>query len=298
MSTENNNTPIPAKKTIMQVKKEQVKDVISDIISNSTHYKSDYNPANALNGAWLHLSMTLDKDGKNAIETCSSKSMMESILVMLDAELNVLRKQCYLIPYAGKLECQISTFGKEVIVRRAGVINVVANAIYEKDEFAFEIDNSTGIKNIMSHKQTLESIGDGTKIKGAYVKLFWKDGRIETTIMSKEQILKSWNQRKGNGLTPAHQNFTDEMAIKTVKNRAFKPIVNSMTDKSSDMVSGDDDNIEDAPPSNSEIKGKANSEAIDFDEHEEMPTAAIAEPKKPEEAEEERESATAEPSFA
>ena len=254
---------MPAKKTIMD-RQNHVKDRILEIIQQNEaeggHYPKDYSAANALNGAWLYLTMAKDKDGKPVLEVCSPESVMKALLKMLSNGLSVIKDQCYLIAYAGELSCDISYHGKELMAKRAGVLSVVASAIYEKDEFSFEVDNEKGTKRILEHKQTLESIGDGTKIKGAYAVVKFDDGRVETTIMTKEQIHKAWNQRKGKDLTPAHQNFADEMACKTVRNRALKHVIKTSDD--SNMVSM----VKNSPQAISHQE--ANSESLDFEEAE------------------------------
>lgn len=237
MSEQTQNTQAPAKKSIMD-KQNEVKSRIMEIIQQNEaeggHYPADYSAANALNGAWLYLTMAKDKDNNPVLQVCSPESVMKSLLKMLSNGLSVLKDQCYLIPYNGELSCDISTFGKELMAKRAGLLHIHSAAIYEKDDFAFEVDNETGLKKVIKHKQSLETIGDGTKIKGAYAVAKYADGRVETTIMTKEQIHAAWNQRKGNGLTAAHQKFTDEMARKTVQNRALKHVIKTSND--SNMV--------------------------------------------------------------
>jgi len=295
MSQDNNQTPVKAPKTVMQ-KQDDVKQRLLELISESQNkgeVPRNYSPNNALNSAWLYLMELRDKDGKSALETCSTVSVMTSLMKMLQYGLSVTKQQCYLIPYAGKLSCDISYHGKELIAKRdGGVVSVTASAIYEGDEFAFEVDSETGGKKITNHKQTLESIGNGTKIKGAYAVVSFEEGRKETTIMTKDQILMAWNQRQGQGLTPAHQKFTDEMACKTVRNRALKNAIGSSDDSSMMEEGNDTPKVSEAAQA---VKQKANAERFDFDEHEEISSKQTAEPK----AEPKAEAVQAEsPSFA
>lgn len=257
--------------------KGQVMTFIDDTMQGNTQiFPKNYNPRAALMSAWLYLKELVDKDGNPALEVCSPASVQQALLKMLTNGLSVTKTQCYFIPYAGKLDCSISYHGKELIAKRAGgVSKVFSSAIYEGDEFAFEVDNETGLKKITKHTQTLESIGDGTKIKGAYAIVDFEDGRREVTIMTKAQILNAWNQRKGNGLTPAHTKFTDEMASKTVRNRALKHAANT----SDDAHLFNDDHEEERPEGiQAEIKTKANSETLDFDDHEDV-TPILEQPK-------------------
>ena len=56
-----------------------------------------------------------------------------------------------------------------------------------------------------------------------------KDGTVKTEVMTIKQIKTAWKQgygykENGNGV---HQKFTDQMAMKTVKNRLLKAINNT-----------------------------------------------------------------------
>ena len=292
MSTENQTPATDSKKTMVQ-RQEAVKQKVLEIIRETEktgegQFPKNYSPINALNSAWLILSEAVDKDNNPVLQVCSPASVGQSLLKMLTNGLSVAKDQCYFIAYGGKLECSISYHGKELMAKRAGgVVNVTASAIYEGDEFAFEVDNETGIKKIKKHEMTLDSIGDGTKIKGAYAVVDYEDGKREVTIMTKSQILMAWNQRKGNGLTPAHQKFTDEMACKTVRNRALKHAAST----SDDAHLFDDDERQE-PKESSEVKTPVPAESFDFDEHEEV-ASAIAEPETPEPAKPEAKKASA-----
>jgi recombination protein RecT len=83
--------------------------------------------------------------------------------------------------------------------------------------------------HVIKHIQSLKNI-DTTKIAGAYAIVNYNDGRSDLTVMTMDQIRKAWNQGATKGASPAHQNFTDEMAKKTVINRACKTPINSSTD--------------------------------------------------------------------
>lgn len=302
MSTENQTTGTETKdpKKMMLQRQENIKEKVLEVIrqtqkSGEGQFPNNYSPVNALNSAWLYLSEAVDKDNNPVLTVCSPASVGQALLKMLTNGLSVIKDQCYFIAYGGKLECSISYHGKELMAKRAGgVVNVTASAIYEGDEFAFEVDSETGIKKIKKHQMTLESIGDGTKIKGAYAVVDFADGRREVTIMTKAQILNAWNQRKGNGLTPAHTKFTDEMACKTVRNRALKHAAST----SDDAHLFDEDDKPQVTPAEQEIKSKANTESFDFDEHEELESKTTAPESVKEDPKKEANSAPVEPSFA
>jgi recombination protein RecT len=285
MSQDNNQAPVKDAKKELAVRQEKVKEKVLSIIKQTQEggegqFPKNYSPVNALNSAWLYLSEAVDKDSHPVLTVCTPASVGQALLKMLTNGLSVIKDQCHFIAYGGKLECSISYHGKELIAKRAGgVKNVSASAIYEGDEFSFEVDAETGNKRITQHKQTLESIGDGTKIKGAYCTVDYNDGRRELTIMTKPQIHAAWNQRKGNGLTPAHTKFPDEMACKTVRNRALKHAASTSDDAHLFDDDNDDSETTAKAGQNSEAKYKANSVSMDFDEHEEISSKPTAEPK-------------------
>lgn len=191
---------------------------------------ANYSPENALKSAYLILTETLDKDKKPVLQSCSEASIANALLDMVIQGLSPAKKQCYFIAYGGKLQLSRSYLGTIAVTKRLkGVKNVVANIIYEGDEFAYEFDLDTGLKKITKHEQNFENI-DPAKIKGAYAIIVMEDGQNYIEIMNINQIKKSWNQGAAKGNSGAHQNFADEMAKKTVINRACKMFVNTSDD--------------------------------------------------------------------
>lgn len=222
----------------------------------------DYNPENALKSAYILLS-----DPKNDIlSKCSKESVAEALLKMVVYGVSPIKKQCYFIPYGDKLECSISYAGNIVTAKRYGKLkSIKANAIFEGDEFEFEVDAVTGRRKVVKHKQTLESVGSN-KVKGAYAVYELTDGTIDVEVMSIAQIQAAWGQGGSKGNSPAHRNFMDQMACKTVINRACKLLISS----SDDSVLYDpleDDKVIDVADANvqHEIKTEANKESLTFD---------------------------------
>jgi len=189
----------------------------------------DYSPENALKSAYLILSETKDKDKKPVLESCSQQSIANTLLRMVVEGLSPLKGQCYFIPYGGKLQYQRSYQGSIALAKRyAGVKKVVGAAIFEGDKFKHEVNAETGIKRIILHEQALESLSN--KVKGAYAIVTLNDDSTYVEIMNINQITAAWNQRQGNGLTGAHEKFSDQMAIKTVINRACKHFTSATDD--------------------------------------------------------------------
>lgn len=221
----------------------------------------DYNAENALKSAYIILS-----DPKNNIlEKCDKSSVAEALLKMVVYGVSPIKKQCYFIPYGNKLECSISYAGNIVSAKRYGKLkSIKGNAIFEGDTFEFEVDQNTGRRKIIKHIQTLDSVGSN-KVKGAYAVYELNDGTTDVEVMNINQIQASWNQGGSKGNSPAHKNFADQMAVKTVINRACKLLISS----SDDSVLYDpleDDKVIDVTDANvqHEIETEANKESLDF----------------------------------
>ena len=191
-------------------------------------FPDDYNVANALTGAYLVLKETTDKSGKPILETCSQVSIANALMDMCVLGLNVQRKQGYFIAYGGKCQFQRSYFGNITIARRFGLKDIHAEVIYEGDNFVYHIED--GNKVLDKHEQSITNI-DNDKIIGAYAVVIMQDGTKMLEVMNMKQIKQSWQQgygyKEGSG---THSKFADQMAKKTVINRALKQIINTHGD--------------------------------------------------------------------
>lgn len=191
----------------------------------------NYSVENHMKSAWLALQEVEDKEHHKALQICTKESIANSLLDMVLQGLSVSKKQGYFIMYGNKLIFQRSYFGTIALAKRAGgmVSEPVANVIYDGDDFQYEIDPKTAKVSIIKHSQKLENI-DNSKIKGAYALVTLADGTTQVTIMSMQQIRAAWGQGATKGNSPAHKNFAEEMAKKTVIGRACKAIINSSDD--------------------------------------------------------------------
>lgn len=226
----------------------------------------DYNAENALKSAYIILS-----DPKNNIlEKCDKGSVAEALLKMVVYGVSPIKKQCYFIPYGNKLECSISYAGNIAIAKRYGKLKTIkANAIFKGDTFEFEVDAVTGRRKIIKHIQTLDSIGTN-EIVGAYAVYELNDGVTDVEVMNINQIRMAWGQGGSKGASPAHKNFADQMAAKTVINRACKLLISS----SDDSVLYDpleDEKVIDVTAENvsHEIEQEANKQPLNFSDVEE-----------------------------
>ena len=193
-------------------------------------FPTGYNPTNALMGAYLIMKETVDKNGKNILESCSQTSIVNALMDMVTLGLNASKKQGYFISYGGKCQFQKSYFGNVTIARRNGLKSVNAEIIYKDDTFKYHIED--GMKVIDLHEQDFMNI-DNDKIVGAYAVGIMEDGTKIAEVMNINQLKKAWNQRTG-GLkedaSSTHMKFEDQMAKKTVINRLCKMIGNTSTD--------------------------------------------------------------------
>ena len=231
-------------------------------------FPADYNPTNALMGAYLIMKETTDKNGKCILESCSQASIANSLMDMATLGLNASKKQGYFIAYGGKCQFQKSYFGNITLARRNGLKTINAEIIYDGDTFKYHIEN--GMKVIDVHEQDFMNI-DNDKILGAYAVAVMDDGRKVVEVMNINQLKKAWNQRMG-GLkedaSSTHMKFKDQMAKKTVINRLCKLIGNTSTDGNISEISDRLDEVAEvdivAEDVAYEIESNANT--VDFEE--------------------------------
>jgi recombination protein RecT len=160
-----------------------------------------------------------------------------------------------------------------VTKRLNGVKDIKAYCIFDGDEFETEYNVNTAILKITKFNPKFENI-DINKIKGAFAVILGEDGPIHTEIMNMNQIRNAWNQGYAKGGSGAHKNFTEEMAKKTVINRACKMFANTSDD--SDILIGAFNNSDKADfeekqivndveyEVKEELQEKANSKPIGF----------------------------------
>ena len=230
----------------------------------SLHFPPNYSPQNAMKAAWLVLQETKDRESKLALEVCTRNSIVYAMFDMVVQGLSVAKKQGYFIVYGNKLSFTRSYFGTMHVTKRLkGVEDVVAQVIYEGDVFEYTIEN--GIKKVVKHEQKIENI-DTDKIVGAYCSIILEGGKQFTDIMNKAQIDMAWSKTKMKS-NSVQKEFPDQMALRTIINRACKYYANTSDD--SELLIGAFNNSEkteeETPETSlkSEIDEKANSEVID-----------------------------------
>lgn len=231
-------------------------------------FPADYNPTNALMGAYLIMKETTDKNGKCILESCSQASIANSLMDMATLGLNASKKQGYFIAYGGKCQFQKSYFGNITLARRNGLKTINAEIIYDGDTFKYHIEN--GMKVIDVHEQDFMNI-DNDKILGAYAVAVMDDGRKVVEVMNINQLKKAWNQRMG-GLkedaSSTHMKFKDQMAKKTVINRLCKLIGNTSTDGNISEISDRLDEVAEVDMVAEDVayEIESNANQVDFEE--------------------------------
>lgn len=208
-------------------------------------FPKDYNYTNEFMSAMLILQDTKDSNKKPVLQSCTRASIENALLEMVTAGLSMQKGQCYPIAYGGKLSCQRSVYGNTCLARNYGMKEINAMCIYDGDIFEYHIENAKIV--IDTHKQDFSNI-DNDKIVGAYAVATMNDGTQYSEIMNMSQIKQAWKQGfnyKENGGT--HQKFTDQMAMKTVKNRLLKYIIRTY------RSFGINDEFEEEMPSHSEM---------------------------------------------
>ncbi|EGQ3902550.1 recombinase RecT [Staphylococcus pseudintermedius] len=229
---------------------------------------ADYSPSNAMKQAWLQISQD------NKLMACNDASKANALLDMVTQGLNPAKSQCYFIPYGNKMQLQRSYHGNIMLLKRdAGAKDVVAQVIYDGDTFKQELDSVGRIKAI-KHEQDFFNINK-EKIIGAYCTIVFDDNRDNyIEIMTIDQIKQAWMQSSmikdeaALNRSKTHNNFKEEMAKKTVINRAAKRYINSSTDEGLLQFAKESEQRQRKEVLDAEVEENANKEFLDFDDNE------------------------------
>ena len=235
----------------------------------------NYSAENALKSAYLILQETKGRnETRSVLETCSKASISTALLDMVVQGLSPVKKQCYFIPYGKKLTLMKSYMGTMAAAKCIpGIVDIKAHCIYEGDEFKTSYNFNTGAVEITNFNPSFENV-DFNKMKGAFCVIIGENGILHTEIMNMKQIEGAWGQGPTKGNSPAHKNFKDQMAKKTVINRACKLYVNTTNDsglfaeafnQSEDLTNDEIIEINDNQVYE-EIEENANKTTIDMDE--------------------------------
>ena len=192
----------------------------------------NYNASNALNAAFLELQKVQDRNRQPALDVCSRDSIVKSLLDMTLQGLSPAKDQCYFIVYGKELQMQRSYFGTVAAVKRLdGVKKVRAEVVHEGDEFEIGSDEDMELV-VKKFVPKFENISK--PIIGAFALIKTDEGN-SYTVMNMDEIKQSWSQTRQKN-NKVQQNFSQEMAKRTVLNRAAKMFINTSDD--SDLLTG------------------------------------------------------------
>lgn len=186
-----------------------------------------YSAKNALSSAFFTLQKVY------GIEKATQESIANALLDMVTQGLSPAKTQCYFIVYGNELQMQRSYFGTVAALKRlTNVSKVKAEVIHQGD--VFEIGSSEDMEMVVTKfEPKFENIDK--PIIGAFAMIKLEDGTVNYTVMTKAEIDKSWQQSR-NKNNKVQQNFGQEMAKRTVLNRAAKMFINTSDD--SDLLTG------------------------------------------------------------
>ena len=253
-------------------KRKEIVDVVANKIKTlqtrgEIHFPPNYSPDNALKSAWLIIQQTEDMNKQPALAVCTKESIINAMFDMTIQGLSPAKKQCYFIVNAKKLTLMRSYFGTCAVLKRLShVDDVVGQVVYKGDEFEYEIDLKAR-KHITKHVQKLENVvAKIDNIVCVYAITFLKNGDSYAEIMTNAQIRQSWTKSRMKDPT-VQKEYPDQMALRTVYNRAGKIDINTSDD--SDLLieainrTTDNEFIEDADPDDI-ADNNANVEVLDF----------------------------------
>ncbi len=228
----------------------------------SLQIPANYSPENALKAAYLILTEQKTKDNKPVLQACTQESIANSLLEMVTQGLNPNKNQCYFIPYGQQLNFQRSYLGTVALTKRIlGVKDVKGYAVYKDDVFETEFDFLAGRLMVSKYVPNVKARNPKDMV-GAFALVIGNKDILHMEYMDMDQIRAAWNQGQMKGNSPAHKNFPDQMAIRTVINRACKMYANTSDDSDilANLLNKASGEVEE------EIQENANKEVLEFEE--------------------------------
>ncbi|HBL2405476.1 TPA: recombinase RecT [Enterococcus faecium] len=187
-----------------------------------------YSSQNALKSAFFELT---NNTGGNLLQMAANNQEMKTsisnaLLDMVIQGLSPAKKQCYFIKYGNKVQLMRSYFGTMAVLDRVtGGADITPVVVRQGDEFEVAMDGPNMV--VKKHETKFENLDN--EIIAAYVVIKLANGKETTTVMTKKQIDQSWAKSKMKGSVPQKE-FPEEMAKRTVINRAAKTLINTSND--------------------------------------------------------------------
>lgn len=187
----------------------------------------NYSVSNALSSAYYALK---NSSSGNLLQQCTQDSIYNALLEMVTQGLSPAKKQCYFIKYGSDVQLRMSYFGTIKVTKDLQEVkDVTANVVYEGDTLEVAVEN--GRKKLVKHETDWRNADN--PIIAAYCIITRTDGEEFFEVMTKKQIDKSWSKAKTKNV---QIDFPDQMAMRTVINRAAKMFINTSND--SDLFAG------------------------------------------------------------
>ena len=187
----------------------------------------NYSVSNALSSAYYALK---NSNSGNLLQQCTQDSVYNALLEMVTQGLSPAKKQCYFIKYGSDVQLRMSYFGTIKVTKDLQEVkDVTANVVYEGDTLDVAVEN--GRKKLVKHETDWRNVDN--PIIAAYCIITRTDGEEFFEVMTKKQIDKSWSKAKTKNV---QIDFPDQMAMRTVINRAAKMFINTSND--SDLFAG------------------------------------------------------------
>ncbi len=179
-----------------------------------------YQVSNALQAAVTALPQV------QGIEKATPDSIKKTLFDMVVQGLTPAKTQCYFIVYGNQLTMQRSYFGTQQVLKRLPEIeDIVAYVVREGEEFSVDYDE-TGNLVVTTHHTSFDKLDN--EIIGVYAVVTKLNGTKQYEVMTKKQIDKSWSKARTRNV---QQDFGDQMAKRTVINRAAKNIINTSSEE-------------------------------------------------------------------
>jgi len=269
------------KNEIKKIEEKQITDIVFNKVvglqaKGAIDFPNNYSVGNALKSAYLILQDAKTREKKPVLQVCTQDSIANALLDMVVQGLNPTKQQCYFIPYGNQLTLSRSYLGTIALTKRLkGVKDVVAYPIYKNDKLDIGFDILTGKTKINEFKPALDH--KAQDLIGALGIVVGENEILYLEYMNMEQIRNAWNQGTMKGNSPAHKNFPDQMAIKTVINRVCKKYVNAAddSDKIADLISKTAEEVDNELEI--EMAENANVKELPLDEIEEVEYEEIQE---------------------
>ena len=187
----------------------------------------NYSVSNALSSAYYALK---NSNSGNLLQQCTQDSVYNALLEMVTQGLSPAKKQCYFIKYGSDVQLRMSYFGTIKVTKDLQEVkDVTANVVYKGDTLDVAVEN--GRKKLVKHETDWRNADN--PIIAAYCIITRTDGEEFFEVMTKKQIDKSWSKAKTKNV---QIDFPDQMAMRTVINRAAKMFINTSND--SDLFAG------------------------------------------------------------